>query len=223
MQGVIDRAVGGVGASGRRGARAVGGRVDCAGEGASPLGEAGNAEPVPEQAPDVPHGRVVMLLPPELIQDNEIIILLLKPSLWYVLLESARFLLAMTAVLLAAVWVYRQGYSLPFGPRDLAMLGIGLGTARVCWQFLEWLSRVYVLTDRRVIRVKGVIEVQVFETNLQQVQHTYTTFSFKERLFGLGSIGFTTAGTGHVDAAWVMLDRPLEIHQTLVRALNRYR
>ena len=129
----------------------------------------------------------------------------------------------LTLLLVLLLWVYNQGYNIGITPRDLLLVSVGVGGIRLFWQFLEWLSRVYVLTDRRVIRVKGVIRVQVFEAPVQQVQHTNTTFSLRERLFGLGSIHIATAGTGVTEASWVMLANPLEVHQKLVQALNRYR
>ena len=185
-------------------------------------GKALCAEPSPD-TPPLAQPRVVTLLPAQLLQGGEAIVLLLKPSPWYILLESLRTLLLLVLVCVGVLWVYNQGYNVGLSRRDLLLLGAGLGGVRLFWQFLEWLSRVYVLTDRRVIRVKGVVRVQVFEAPLQRVQHTTTTFSLRERLFGLGSVHIATAGTGATEASWVMLANPLEVHQTLVRTLNRYR
>jgi len=181
-----------------------------------------NAEPSPDTT-DLTQTRVMTLLPAELLQGGEAIILLLKPGTWYILIESLHFLAVLAAISGLVLWLYNHGYSVGVEPRDMVLLIGGLGGARLFWQFLEWLSRVYVLTDRRVIRVKGVIRVQVFETQLQQIQHTDTTFSLRERLFGLGSIHFSTAGTATSEASWVMLAKPLEIHQVLIKTLNRYR
>jgi len=94
---------------------------------------------------------------------------------------------------------------------------------RLFWQFLEWLSRVYVLTDRRVVAVAGVLRVRVFEAPLQQVQHTNLLLSLRERLFGLGTVAFATAGTAIAEAYWLMLADPLEVHRKIVQTLNRYR
>ena len=81
----------------------------------------------------------------------------------------------------------------------------------------------YVLTDRRVIRIKGVLRVQVFETPLKQIQHTNVFFSVRERLFGLGTLTFATAGTAVIEAMWVMVARPLEIHRKVIQTMQRYR
>jgi uncharacterized membrane protein YdbT with pleckstrin-like domain len=94
---------------------------------------------------------------------------------------------------------------------------------RLFWQFLEWLSRVYVLTDRRVIRVRGVWRVRVFEALLKNIQHTTVERSMRERLLGLGTIGFATSGTAFTEASWRMVARPLEVHQIVVQTIGRYR
>ena len=171
---------------------------------------------------DLAQVRAAALLPEQLIQPGEIIILLLKPSPWYILLASLRALaIIAVAVILGLVL---DGYGLlPISPRDLLVLAVGVAGVRLFWQFLQWLSRVYVLTDQRMIRVKGVVRVQVFECPLKQIQHTEAHYSLRERLFGLGTIGFATAGTALPEAHWVMIANPLHVHQSVVWALNRYR
>lgn len=165
----------------------------------------------------------VAMLPAELLQPGEVIILLLKPSPWFIVLSPLKTLVAIalgTAILLAL----SQLALLPgLTHREIVLLGAALIVLRLFWQFLEWLSRVYVLTDQRVIRVMGVLRVNVFETPLQQIQHTNLLFSIRERLFALGTIGFATAGTGGYEAFWTMVCNPLEVHQKVVQTLRRYR
>ena len=79
------------------------------------------------------------------------------------------------------------------------------------------------LTDQRVIRVKGVFQVQIFEAPLKKLQNTQMTFLVRERLFGLGSIHFYTAGTNFPEASWEMINHPLEAHQTVIKTMNKYR
>ena len=185
-------------------------------------GEAGGVEPAPEGLV-WDHPRASTMLPAELLQGGEIIVLLLKPSPWSILIRSFRSLVGLAIIVALLFWMRNNSYFTVVGRRDLLFLGCGLGTLYLFWQFLEWLSRVYVLTDRRVIRVKGVVRVQVFEAQLRRIQHTDTTFSFPERLLGLGTISFATAGTGGIEASWRMIANPLDVHQTVVRTLNRYR
>lgn len=166
--------------------------------------------------------RAAGLLPADLLQPGEIIILFLKPSPWYILLAPLATLTAITILVLVALQV-ADWLHIGIDRRDLILLGVALVGIRLFWQFLEWLSRLYVLTDRRVIRVKGVLRVQVFETPLKNVQHTYALFSIRERFFGLGTMAFTTAGTAFIEATWEMVAKPLQVHKQIVQTLNRYR
>jgi uncharacterized membrane protein YdbT with pleckstrin-like domain len=166
--------------------------------------------------------RAMAMLPTALLQPSEIIILLVKPSPLYIVLAPLQTL-AVLALLTAAAFVISPQFLLGVPRRDLVLAGVGLIGLRLFWQFLEWLSRVYVLTDQRVIRVRGVLRVNVFEARLEQIQHTDTLFTLRERLFGLGTLTFSTAGSAAIEAAWEMVARPLEVHQTVVRTIERYR
>jgi len=182
------------------------------------------------EGPDaVPNGhdpaldaKAALLLPAQLLQPGEIIILALKPSPLMIVLEPLKQLtvIAFAAAICATAAQY-------LGRPELAtrvlLGGLAIITARIFWECLEWLSRVYVLTDRRVIRVAGVLRVAVFEAALEQVQHTEVLLSLRERLFSLGTIAFSTAGTATSEAYWRMVVNPLDVHRTIVQTLRRYR
>jgi uncharacterized membrane protein YdbT with pleckstrin-like domain len=107
--------------------------------------------------------------------------------------------------------------------RDAELLVVALAGLWLFWQFLEWLSRIYVLTDRRIIRLQGVLRVHMFESALKQLQHTEVYLSLRERVFGLGTIGFATAGTAFAEAHWQMVAKPFEVHQIIRKTIERYR
>lgn len=170
----------------------------------------------PEPTLGLPIDRAEAMLPADLLQGGEIIIMILKPSPLFIILGALGHLTAILVVFVLAAWAQLL-------TQETAMLAaIGLGSLRLGWQFLEWLSRIYVLTDRRVIRIAGVLRIFVFEAALKQIQHTDVVISIRERLFALGSIAFSTAGTGLNEAYWVMLHRPLAVHRRIIQAINRY-
>ena len=166
--------------------------------------------------------RAAAMIPAELLQDGEIIVLLLKPHPLYIVLAPLRILVILTLATTLCVLIDTR-LTTGANRQSILLVGITLILARLFWQFLEWLSRVYVMTDRRLIAVAGVLRVRVFETPLQNITHSEMLFSIRERLFGLGTLGFYTAGTGMVEAYWVMLAAPLEVHRQVVEALRRYR
>ena len=166
--------------------------------------------------------RAAAMLPAELLQPGEVIILLLKPSPWFIILAPLKTLAILALLTLIAVAVSDRVY-LSLAERDIILLGVALIGIRMFWQFLEWLSRVYVLTDQRMIRVQGVIRVWVFEARFKQIQHTGLVFNLRERIFRLGTVTFATAGTAVTEVSWEMIAQPLQVHQRIVQTLRRYK
>ncbi|MFI4859393.1 MAG: PH domain-containing protein [Phycisphaerales bacterium JB063] len=175
----------------------------------------GAAEPLSAQA--------AVMLPAQLLQPGEIIILLLKPSPLFIVLAPLRTLIIILLGVLLLGQLQARGINLGLSHADLVLAGSGLIGARLFWQVLEWLNQIYVLTDQRVIRVRGVLNVRVFECPLQNIQQTDLILPLLQRLFGLGTLGFATAGTAFHEAYWLMLSRPLDVHQKVVETLRRYR
>jgi len=159
-------------------------------------------------------------IPARLIQDDEEIVLALKPSGWFVVLVSAPLLLA-AVVVAAAAHLLGSYHVFGFSMNTVVAVCLGVVGVRLLAAFAQWLSRVYILTNRRVLRVRGVLRVEVFECPLPRVQHTELSLSLPERVFGLGTILFATAGTGAPEAAWVMIAKPTETHEIVVEYIRR--
>ncbi len=161
-----------------------------------------------------------LLVPGDLISEDEEVIFAIKPSLWTILFLSFR-----TVVIAGAV----MGFTLWLGP----LLGLGRGSGyiisvcgaaillRMGFAVLQWVSRSYVLTNQRVIRIRGVFTIDIFQCSLQKLQNTFLVLTLPQRLLNLGNIELTTAGTGNIEAVWRHCKKPLEVHQKLLRAMNR--
>jgi hypothetical protein len=165
--------------------------------------------------------RAQALLPADLISDDEIIVLLLRPSLLYIPLASAGALVLIAMLTFALAYLARFSW-IGWSDTQAFTLGFGLAAIRLGWQLLEWWSRLYVLTDRRVIRRMGVLRVMVFEAELKNIQHTSIFATLRERFFGLGTIGFATSGSDVFDAFWVMIRRPYSVHRIVNDAIRKY-
>ena len=74
--------------------------------------------------------RAAALLPPELVQGDETIILLLKPSPWYILLGCAGTLGALLAFGVGALWLRQQFGIGSYSRADLLTLISTLAAAR---------------------------------------------------------------------------------------------
>lgn len=182
--------------------------------------EAGTGEATEhQQAMD----RAAAMLPAQLLQPGELIILLLKPSPWFILLVPLRFIAVIVLCAMLVVLLERRGIHLGIDRNELVIATLAVVGLRLFWQLLDWLSHVYVLTDQRIIRVRGVLNVQVFECPLHNIQQTDLILPLIQRVFWLGSIGFATAGTAVHEAYWLMVAKPLEVHNKIVETLRRYR
>lgn len=156
-----------------------------------------------------------------LLGDGEIVIAVYRPSLWYVLLWPLGSLLFIAGLVFALAWLTRFSWA---SWSEMQAFGLGLVFAgiRLGWQFLDWANRLYVLTDRRVIRRRGVFQVDVFEARLDRIQQTSVLQLVRERIFGLGSIAFATAGTSRLEALWEAVRAPFEVQKTVIEAIDRY-
>ena len=173
-------------------------------------------------APELAAEQIQTALPAGLLADDEIVILMLRPSLLFVGLSSLASLTVIAVVTLSLALLSIRITLLPWSELAAYAMGAAVATARLLWQCLEWWGLVYVLTDRRVIRRAGVLQVSIFEAPLRNIQHTSIFQPFRERVVGLGSIGFATAGSDVFDAFWVMIRQPYAVHKTVLETIERY-
>lgn len=180
-----------------------------------------NAEGVhDERAEDELAHRAAAMLPAGIIHHSEIIFLFIKPSPLYIVLHPLGTLMSLIILTAAAVWINGK-WNFDIGRQNLMLIGAGLVGLRMFWQFLEWLTSVYVLTDQRVIKVCGVFKTRASEVRLDKIEHVDVKSSWREWLFGLGTIGFTVGGQELLEAAWHMVSCPGQVRQKIIDAIHR--
>ena len=160
------------------------------------------------------------LLPSDLLCEDEKVLFAIKPSLWTVAFLSFRTVVISLAI---AVLVMLTGQTLRLGRFSAYIIEV-CGVAalmRVGFAFLQWASRSYVLTDRRVIRIRGVFTIDIFQCALVKIQNTFLVLTLPQRLLKLGNIEFTTAGTGGIEAIWRHCKNPAKVHHELIRSINK--
>lgn len=162
------------------------------------------------------------LVPEGLLDNDEIVLLAVKPSLWFILLRSGSWLVAAAGVAALTWWLGRHGFPPEVGTIGL-QTAVAIGLVRVTAAMFQWASRLYVLTNRRVMRIKGVLHVNVFECPLPRIQNTHLSFSLAQRLLRIGSIHIETAGTAGGGATWEHLAQPALVHTRLRNAIGRSR
>ncbi len=155
------------------------------------------------------------------LPDGETVILALKPSVWFVLLSRLGWLVAIVAA--GVVWNLLSDYGSITLPRSTIFSVTAAALAAVLgWRALDWQLRVYVLTDRRILRVSGVLRQTAIEVPLARVQSVVLVKSIRERLVGLGSVGVSSAGSDGVEVGWYMIRDPEEALATVRKAIDRY-
>jgi uncharacterized membrane protein YdbT with pleckstrin-like domain len=79
----------------------------------------------------------------------------------------------------------------------------------------------YTITDHRLTIETGLVARDVHETRLEQVQNVRSRQSAVERLLGVGTVAFDTAGGAAFDFAFRGVTQPREIVRTIDRALHK--
>lgn len=182
-------------------------------------GEASQSE---EAAPGVVGLTTESIVPESLLDGGEVVHFAIKPAPWFILLVSLRWILA-AAMVACLAWM---DVVAPYYRMFALQAAVLIAAARLGWAAMEWVSRLYVLTNRRAMSIRGVTKVEVFECALDRIQNTYLVLSPPERLARVGTVAFQTAaassgagGTG----TWRMVAKPLEVHEQLLTAIHRAR
>ena len=161
---------------------------------------------------------VAPVVPAHILHEDEIVLILTKPSLFFIVFTSLRFV-AVTA--LAGVLAARLSADLSYSAYAVAFATTALCVGRLIWALLVWTSHIYMLTNQRIVTIKGVINVHMFQAHLRKIQRAELYAPFHLRLFGMGTIGFATAATTTLDSTWVMIARPLETQEQIAAAIHK--
>jgi len=160
------------------------------------------------------------LLSRHVLQDGEIILLVLKPSLWFIILSMLRFAAAVGIVVLAAV-VYDE--RLPGQVRTWVEAGIFVLGGRLMWSVLSWMGRWYMLTDMRIVSIWGVFGLHIFDCPLRKVARTRILYTTRERLLRVGSIEIIPSDQTLPIGLWQTVARPVQVHEQIHSAITRAR
>jgi uncharacterized membrane protein YdbT with pleckstrin-like domain len=101
-----------------------------------------------------------------------------------------------------------------------AALVIG-GLALFGWHVLRYLNHEYVLTNRRVIQVEGVLNKRAGESSLEKINDAELSQSVFGRIFDFGDLDILTASESGVDR-FRMLQRPIQFKRAMLDAKHEY-
>ena len=154
------------------------------------------------------------------IQEGEIIILAVKPSGWFVLLVSWP-VLAVAALVAAAAYVAGETFDAKV-LRQMAYLACsGVGALRVILACCQWVAQLYVLTNRRIVTCRGLLNGVITDLPLNSLARTVLSATTFERALGLGSLFFQDRQERTAPVGWIHLARVADVQEIVDEAIRR--
>lgn len=110
---------------------------------------------------------------------------------WMVLASSflVNLALALLIIFVSAIVAIVLQNQLGYG----ALLLLVVPVARFVYHFLVWENREYLITNRRVIQISGVLNKNVFDSSLEKVNDVKMSQSVLGRIFDYGDVEIMTA------------------------------
>jgi hypothetical protein len=142
---------------------------------------------------------------------------------WLVLLWGSRLaILAILGALLLLILGQNVG---PGTGRDfLSLLTLVLflgGLAVLVWNTLRYLNQEYVLTNRRVIQVEGVVNKRAADSSLEKINDAVLSQSMVGRMFGFGDLDVLTAAEAGIERFRMIVD-PIGFKRKMLDAKHAY-
>jgi hypothetical protein len=141
---------------------------------------------------------------------------------WFVLLWGARIPIA---AIIAALLIVVLSQNVTGIARDLlslltAVLFIG-GLAFLAWGTLRYLNTEFVLTNRRVVQVEGVVNKRATDSSLEKINDAVLTQSIFGRMFGFGDLDVLTAAEAGIERFRMIID-PIGFKRAMLDAKHEY-
>ena len=159
------------------------------------------------------------LLVSHILRDGEVVVLILRPSLWFIFFNSLRFIVGGIVLILAARLLSHQGHAAAV--RGFVEAGVSAICGRLMWSTVQWTSRLYILTDMRVLSLSGVFNVDIFDCPLRKVANTALNQSVRDRLIGVGSIRIIAQSPEGPVGEWQTVAHPVAVHEQMLAAISR--
>jgi len=105
-----------------------------------------------------------------------------------------------------------------FGLLGLVLLLVGLGW--LVYIYLEWYSQDYLVTNRRVIKVEGILSKRSADSSLEKINDAVLQQSLFGRMLGYGDLDIMTAAEESVDR-YRMLSQAQTFKRTMLDQKHR--
>lgn len=158
-------------------------------------------------------------VPKGIMAGGEIVLLAIKPSMWRLLLDSAPWLV--TGLLLAAALV-TLGRPIPgLSLTATAQVVLLAAMARVGVAVIRWIPTWYVLTNCRILHIRGVRAPVIWAAKLKEIRHLQLCTSPAERWTRVGSISFFVDPPQEASCVWHSVAEPQLVYEKVQRAIEQ--
>ncbi len=141
---------------------------------------------------------------------------------WFVFVWGSKW--AVGAILLGLVLLV---LSQNVGPDQRGIVGIGVaalvigGLAVLGWHIARFLNQEYVLTNRRVLQVAGVLNKTSTDSSLEKINDARLSQSVFGRIFGFGDLDILTAAETGIER-FHMIRNPVGFKKAMLDAKHEY-
>ncbi len=95
------------------------------------------------------------------------------------------------------------------------------GVAFLAWATLRYLNQEYVITNRRVMQVEGVVNKRATDSSLEKINDAALTQSIFGRMFGFGDLDILTAAEQGIERFRMIVD-PIGFKRAMLDAKHDY-
>ncbi len=159
--------------------------------------------------------------PQNMLHENEIVILMLRPSVWYIFVTSSTYIVVVLA--LALLSETSQVIDHVIGLRTMVTITAILVACRLLYGVMEWIGYHYILTNCRLITIQGLLQPQISQTVLGRISSITLTQSLPQKVLRTGTLGFTFEATNMPSGTWHWIRSPQRVEQQIRQAIGRYR
>jgi hypothetical protein len=112
---------------------------------------------------------------------------------WAIFIAALVLVLLVTQLQPSSAGIVRQGFSW----LGLALLLVGLGW--LAYIYVDWYNQDYVVTNRRVLKVEGILKKRSADSSLEKINDAVLEQSLLGRMLGYGDLDILTANEQSVD------------------------
>jgi hypothetical protein len=155
-----------------------------------------------------------------ILEGDELVQMSIKPSLWFIPCVSLNVLgLACVAAVLGGIMCTQPSWR--WLGAVILQASILVGVLRVAFASLQWASRLYVLTNRRVMAFKGVLAIQRSQCQLRHVSHVNMTGLPYVRALRVGHLQMRSEVVDDGGVDWRFVARPEQVRDIVTEAVHR--